>query len=196
MSLVPSVDIGVWNAWILVIAGLVLHVIPPTLATRFNTTLKKKFSEAPKDVYLDKNERRINVISVAFLLLLFAYSVFLPLQLATSWFYAGLVIFLLAEIAYLTTILPWVATPVDKPVTTGIYRYSRHPVYLTLLLQLIGAGIAAASWVFLLLTVLFMILFNKSVTPEERGCLEKYGETYRQYMNSTPRWIGLPRSGK
>jgi protein-S-isoprenylcysteine O-methyltransferase Ste14 len=41
-----------------------------------------------------------------------------------------------------------------------------------------------------------MILFNNSVAPEERGCLEKYGEAYRQYMNRTPRWIGLPRSGK
>jgi protein-S-isoprenylcysteine O-methyltransferase Ste14 len=97
---------------------------------------------------------------------------------------------------YLTTILPWAATPVDEPVTTGIYRYSRHPIYLTLLVQLIGVGIATASWLFLLLTVVFMILFNNSVAPEERGCLEKYGETYRQYVIRTPRWIGLPRSGK
>jgi protein-S-isoprenylcysteine O-methyltransferase Ste14 len=196
MSIIPAFKIGVWNAWILVIAGLLLHIIPPTLATRFNTTLNRKSSEAPKDVYLNKNERRINVISVAFLFLLFAYTVFLPLQLRTSWFYAGLAIFLLAEIVYLTAMLPWAATPVDKPVTTGIYRYSRHPIYLTLLLQLIGVGIATASWLFLLLTVVFMILFNDSVAPEEWGCLEKYGEAYRQYMNRTPRWIGLPRSGK
>jgi protein-S-isoprenylcysteine O-methyltransferase Ste14 len=128
MSLIPAFEVGVWNAWIFVIAGLLLHIMPPAVTTRFNTNLKKKFSEAPKDVYLNKNERRINVISIAFLLLLFAYTVFLPLQLGTSWFYAGLAIFLLAEIVYLTTILPWAATPVDKPVTTGLYRYSRHPV--------------------------------------------------------------------
>ena len=194
MTLIPVFEVGIWNAWIFVIAGLLLHIIPPTLATQFNTNLKKKFSEAPKDVYLNKNERKINVISIAFLLLLFAYTVFLPLQLGTSWFYAGLAIFLLAEIVYLTTILPWAATPADKPVTTGIYRYSRHPIYLTLLFQLIGVGIATASWLFLLLTVVFMILFNNSVAPEERGCLEKYGETYQQYMNRTPRWIGLPKS--
>lgn len=196
MSLIPVFEIGVWNAWILVIAGLLLHIVPPTLATRFNRTLNKKFSEAPKDVYVNKNERRINVISVAFLFLLFAYAVFLPLQLGTPWFYVGLAIFLLAEIVYLTTILPWVATPIDKPVTTGIYRYSRHPIYLALLVQLIGVGVATASWLFLLLTVVFMILFDNSVAPEERGCLAKYGEAYRQYMNRTPRCIGLPRSGK
>jgi hypothetical protein len=67
MSLIPVFEIGVWNAWIFVVAGLLLHIVPPTLATRFNRTLNKKFSEAPKDVYVNKNERRINVISVAFL---------------------------------------------------------------------------------------------------------------------------------
>jgi protein-S-isoprenylcysteine O-methyltransferase Ste14 len=92
------------------------------------------------------------------------------------------------------TIFPWAATPVDKPVTTGIYRYSRHPIYLTLFFQLIGVGIATASWLFILLTVVFMILFHNSVAPEERGCLEKYGDAYREYMERTPRWIGLPKS--
>jgi hypothetical protein len=106
MSLIPAFEIGIWNAWIFMIASLLLHIVPPTLATQFNTNLKKKFSESPKDVYFNKNERRINVISIAFLLLLFVYTVFLPLQLGTSWFYTGLAIFLLAEIVYLTTILP------------------------------------------------------------------------------------------
>jgi len=194
MSLIPAFEIGVWNAWIFVLAGLFLHIAPPMLATQFNANLKKKFSEAPKDIHLNKNERRLNAVSLAFLLLLFIYTVFLQLQLGTPWFYTGLAIFLLAEIVYLTTMLPWAATPVDKPVTTGIYRYSRHPIYLTLLFQLIGVGIATASWLFLLLTVVFMILFNNSVAPEERGCLEKYGETYHQYMDRTPRWIGIPKS--
>ena len=193
MSLVPAFEIGVWNAWIFVIAGLFIHIIPPMLATQFNANLKKKFSETPTDVYLNKNERRVNTISIAFLLLLFIYTVFLPLQLGTLWFYAGLAIFLLAEIVYLTTIIPWIATPANKPVTTGIYRYSRHPVYLTLLFQLIGVGIATASWLFLLLTVVLIILFNNSVAPEERGCLEKYGDIYREYMNRTSRWIGIPK---
>ena len=58
MSGIPVFDIGIWNAWIFVIAGLLLHMMPPMLATQFNNNLKRKFSEAPKDVYLNKNERR------------------------------------------------------------------------------------------------------------------------------------------
>jgi len=31
------------------------------------------------------------------------------------------------------------------------------------------------------------------VNVEEQGCLKKYGDTYREYMNRTPRWIGVPK---
>ena len=33
------------------------------------------------------------------------------------------------------------------------------------------------------------------VKAEERCCLERYGNVYREYMNRTPRWIGIPKSG-
>ena len=194
MSLIPAFEIGVWNAWIFILAGLFFHAAPPMMTTQFNTNLKNKSSEAPADVYLNKTERRINTFEVALLILLFIYSVFLPLQLGTPWFYTGLAIFLLAVIVYMTLLVPWATTPPDEPVTTGLYRYSRHPIYFTILVQLIGLGIASASWVFLLITIIFIITMNTSVTPEERGCLEKYGDAYREYMNRTPRWIGIPKS--
>jgi len=60
----------------------------------------------------------------------------------------------------------------------------------------IGIGIACASWVFLLLTMIWIILSDKGVIAEERECLEKYGEAYREYMNRTPRWIGTPKSDR
>jgi protein-S-isoprenylcysteine O-methyltransferase Ste14 len=37
-------------------------------------------------------------------------------------------------------------------------------------------------------------LMNMSAVNEERLCLEKYGDAYRDYMNRTPRWIGIPKS--
>jgi len=29
---------------------------------------------------------------------------------------------------------------------------------------------------------------------EEQGCLDHYGDSYREYMKRTPRWIGMPRT--
>ncbi len=127
-------------------------------------------------------------------LLMVIYSIFLPLKLGTVWFYSGLPIYLLALILYLMVFVGFATTPSNKPVTKGIYRYSRHPMYVTSFVLFIGMGIASASWVFLLLSVLFIILVSLSVVSEERFCLKFYGDTYREYMNRTPKWIGIPKS--
>ena len=57
-----------------------------------------------------------------------------------------------------------------------------------------GVGIATASWVFLLLSVLYVIVLLLWVDAEERHCLKFYGAAYREYMDRTPRWIGIPKS--
>ena len=44
------------------------------------------------------------------------------------------------------------------------------------------------------LLILFLILGNIVVNSEERYCKEKYGDTYKEYLNTVPRWIGIPKS--
>jgi len=61
-------------------------------------------------------------------------------------------------------------------------------------LILIGAGIASASWVFLLFSIVYIILCAILIRAEERSCVEKFGTAYREYINKTPRWLGLPKS--
>jgi protein-S-isoprenylcysteine O-methyltransferase Ste14 len=50
------------------------------------------------------------------------------------------------------------------------------------------------SWLFLLLAIVYTSLGFIYAGSEERMCLEKYGDAYREYMERTPRWIGLPKS--
>ena len=124
------------------------------------------------------------------------HSVFLPLKLGTSWFYAGLPICFLGLVMILIAVSNFATTPIDEPVTKGVYQISRSSMYFFGILTYIGAGIACASWIFLLLTMVIIILIHHSVVYKERWCLEKYGDTYREYLNRTPRWIGIPKSRK
>jgi protein-S-isoprenylcysteine O-methyltransferase Ste14 len=63
------------------------------------------------------------------------------------------------------------------------------------LLVIVGIGIACASWVFLLVAIVFAVAqMHILAIPEERFCLEKYGDAYREYMARTPRWVGIPKS--
>ena len=124
------------------------------------------------------------------------YAVFLPLQLGTIWLYSGLIIYLFGIVFIIVAILNFATSPKDKVITKGLYSFTRNPTYIGMLLLQIGLGIACSSWLYLLLAVVLMILLNANLSAEERYCLYRYGDDYRKYKNSTPRWIGIPKSSK
>ena len=192
MSAIPVFEIGVWNAWILLLL-LPLHPLIMMLIDKLVGTgniFKKMESPA-----LSKAERIINIFGSYVLFFgLFIYSIFLPLQLGTAWFYVGLALCVLGVVTWIIAIVNIAGIPLGEPWNKGLYRYSRHPMYLGLFLTLIGAGIASASWIFLLFSIVFIILCALLVSAEERFCLDKFGTPYREYMNRTPRWIGIPKS--
>ena len=189
MSLVPAFEIGVWNAWILMLY-LPLHPLIMMLIVKDAT----KKMEAPA---YDKTEKIISIFTNFVLVFgLFIYSIFLPLQLGSAWFYTGLALCVLGMIAWTIAIANIANIPLGEPWTKGLYRHSRHPMGLSAFLIFIGAGIASASWLFLLFSIVLIILSVILVIAEERFCLEKFGDAYREYMNRTPRWIGIPKSVK
>ena len=189
MSLIPAFEIGVWNVWIFMVCSIisVIFLFMPLVARgqKEGTAFTAYFSKMQKNAFSTTQ-------LIYFILII--YSIFVPLKLGTVWFYVGLPVFLVGLIPYAILAVNFVTTPLDKPVTRGIYRYSRHPMYVTGFLMLLGEGIASASWIFLLLFVVNIILPSLFVETEERYCIEKYGEAYREYMNRTPRWIGLPKA--
>jgi protein-S-isoprenylcysteine O-methyltransferase Ste14 len=119
---------------------------------------------------------------------------FLPLKLDTIWFYTGLPITLIVLVAQGGALVNWTNTPAGKPVTRGLYRYSRHPMYVTEVSLLLGISIASASWVFLSFPIRIGVGPVYFIKIEEAGCVGQYGAAYREYMNRTPEWIGIPKS--
>jgi protein-S-isoprenylcysteine O-methyltransferase Ste14 len=189
MQLIPAFGIGIWNAWIFT----AIFLIVPLLGWVINKEAYKKLGTLP-DMKLSKREKVIGNIANIITAIAFLYAIFLPFKLGTAWFYIGLFIFLLAVALLITAVISVIATPIDSPVTEGIYRYSRHPLYFSCLLALIAIGIATASWIILLAGILFFILVNFITGSEERYCKEKYGDTYIKYLKKVPRWIGIPKS--
>ena len=189
MSLTPAFEIGVWNAWIFMIWLLIQNY-----GTKFISKEIYQKAGEPSDVKTSRTQMINGYISVSLWLLTTIYSIFLPFKLDTIWFYTGLTVFILGLIINIVATIDFVTTPIREPVIKGIYRYSRHPMYLAMILIYLGVGIAAASWVFLFITVIWLVLIRLGVREEEYYCLQKYGDSYREYMNSTPRWIGIPQS--
>ena len=192
MSLIPAFELGLWNAWIFVLLGLLSGFVSWLLIGK---KALKKFRTVP-NIPKTSAENISDKIYLPLSLASMIYSVFLPIKLGTLWFYVGLTIWILSEVIGLISFVSFGTTPIDRLVTKGIYRISRNPVCLSGFLFNLGIGITCASWVFLLYAVVDITLMHISIGAEERFLLEKYGTSYREYMNRTPRWLGIPKSEK
>jgi len=194
MSLIPEFELGLWNAWIFMLYWVLSNLVPLLLSGwLIDREVLKKGSGTEM---LGETEKKISY-AVSFLpFALFAYSIFLPLKLWTVWFFAGFMIYLLGATIMTAGMLDFFTTAVDKLVTKGAYRFSRNPIYFGMFLIFGGTGIACASWIFLLITAVFIIISHSFIASEERSCLQKYGDAYREYVNRTPRWIGIPKPEK
>jgi protein-S-isoprenylcysteine O-methyltransferase Ste14 len=191
MSLIPAFEIGLWNAWIL----MVWSVIQSFGFILLNKDVYKKAGNPP-DLKLSRAYKIVSFLSMPLWLSAIAYSIFLPLQLGTLWFATGLTIYLFGLIMSISATVSFATTPINEPVTKGAYHYSRHPLYVALVLTYLGVGIASASWVFIIVAVLWASMLGVSVKDEELYCLGKYGAAYHDYMNRTPRWFGIPKAIK
>jgi len=74
-------------------------------------------------------------------------------------------------------------------VTTGIYRYIRHPMYSSLLFLTWGAVLKSMTMVSALLGVAASLALTATAKSEENENLARFGEQYREYMTRTHRFV-------
>lgn len=180
---------GMWNAWIPMLVYLLLNVSPFLLdALKITSNLTRKMGEVPGE----KKERIKNSLTTILLGVLFLYSFLLPLQQGSVWFFVGLLFWLLGLTFCLSALVTAAVTPEGRVFSSGVYRFSRHPLYLASSAVLLGVGLASVSGLFLLLSLVLVVTVFSSVNSEEQVCLETFGLAYQDYMKRTPRWIGWP----
>jgi len=80
-----------------------------------------------------------------------------------------------------------------KLVTSGPYRWVRHPLYTVGSSMFVSFGMMADNWFIAGLGVLAFILMALRTPKEEANLIEKFGDEYREYMNRTGRF--LPKIG-
>jgi protein-S-isoprenylcysteine O-methyltransferase Ste14 len=193
MSLIPDFEIDLCNAWIFMVPALLVTLLCMLLMT------KKGAPGGPARVTCEsKTTLLVACLSKIIYFPAVIYSVYLPLKLGTIWFYIGLPITLIGLVGNIIVFVDWGNTRAGEPVTRGIYRYSRHLMYVTGVFIFLSVSTLSALWVFLLFTIIFVVGVTRPyfVKIEEAQCLGHYGAAYREYMNRTPRWIGIPKSEK
>ena len=93
-----------------------------------------------------------------------------------------------------TTVNPLDPSKASRLVTDGVFRVSRNPMYLGLVLLLIGWAIGLGSASPWLVPPLFVIVLTVvQIIPEEQALSRRFGEQYLSYRRSVARWIGRVR---
>lgn len=182
MELFPSINVGLWNGWLLVaifyvIFGIVLLVLPkPVVARLYDRT---------------GQERPIarRALGVLFFFIWLGMTIVYPLKIDDPVFYLGIAIYAFGVIGMVVALINYGGTPLDEPVTAGLYKISRHPQQFMVSATFLGVGIAIGSWVaFFMMCVGFFAAHDK-ILEEEQACLQQYGEEYEQYLKSVPRYF-------
>ena len=89
-----------------------------------------------------------------------------------------------------TTVNPVKFKNVNRLVTNGIYRYSRNPMYLGMILIIISTTVYYLNFISVFSPLIFYIWINKFQISREEIFLEgKFGNEYLKYKSKTRRWI-------
>ncbi|RLF41218.1 MAG: isoprenylcysteine carboxylmethyltransferase family protein [Thermoplasmata archaeon] len=115
-------------------------------------------------------------------------------MLPTPWLLTisiGLIIFLTGAILYFKWEYFWYKTYRGQLVTTGIFRYIRHPHYTSILIIGFGLALFFYSLLALILAIVAIPIMIWSILDEEKYLIKEYGDEYREFMKKTP-WRMIP----
>lgn len=89
-----------------------------------------------------------------------------------------------------TTVDPRTPEASSALVCSGIYRYSRNPMYVGFAFWLLAWGIFLGDGWTLLGVVVFVLYMNRfQIIPEERALRELFGDEFRAYQHRVRRWL-------
>ena len=174
MSLIPAFEIGLWNAWIF----MVVFVIQMFVIMIVDKKIWKK-SHVQIEAKRNKYEKHIGTFANFFWLIAMIYSIFLPLNLSSFLFSISLIVFIIGLLILISASYDFIKTKPDKMIKTGVYKISRHPMYLSTFLIVLSVSIASVSWLFLVISIIMMFFFYKEALIEERFCLKTFGDEYK-----------------
>ena len=181
----------IWNLWVFFVPG---YGVIWAAMIRANRKRGKPIEDP--EFYKTSRGKACAVIGWIQLVALLLVSLFAPFNFGIP-FWVGLPFYLLGIALNLAAMHSFARFTGGLNVT-GIYRYSRNPMYIGAFF--LFAGLCLMSWTasvgsiaFLVLCVLSIPYFHWTVLLEEAFMERKYGDAFREYKNRTPRYAGVPK---
>jgi protein-S-isoprenylcysteine O-methyltransferase Ste14 len=152
---------------------------------------------------LDKKDFLIPPLAIFYFYIVFAAAFNLPTVSRQKFFQSGIVswvgvLFCIAGLSFLFLSLVSFGKSFrvgidqdcpDKLVTTGVFAYTRNPIYLAFALVLLGQFLLFSNWILLVYMIAAIWLFHRQVSREEEYLKKHYGQQYSEYCGRVRRYL-------
>lgn len=183
MDFFPILGLGLLNGWIYFVSYLII----------FGLVLSTCSKEVKKRLYdkslWDKTTRIITTIGKLFSLANIIMLIFGRLLIGNLEFYIGTVIYLVGLMFLVISLIHFRDSPLDEPITRGVYKFSRNPQLISIFITLTGMILVIGSWINLIFLGIVIVCTHYGILGEESALIEQYGESYLEYMKKVPRYF-------
>lgn len=173
-----------------VISGLLIVI--PILLTRYLLTSLLNKEAVRRAAFFPPTqgpEKPAYIVNIATTLLLLVLPFFLRINLHGLMGIAGLGISLVSLLLYGISIIHFARPDAGGINRSGLYAFSRNPMYVSFFLYFLGACMMTRSWLLLAVLVVFQVSVHFMILAEERWCMETFGEHYTDYQREVRRYI-------
>ena len=126
------------------------------------------------------------VSNVALFLYLFSTKIEADFSL---YFYGGVIYYCIGIILCLIATMNFAFPNAEGLNTNGLYYFSRKPMYIAYFVYFLGTCLLTQSGILFAILVFFQISAHWIILSEERWCIEKFGNSYKEYMDKVPRYL-------
>ena len=185
MEFLSELRLGLLNGWLplvlfYTIFGLLLLSFPKSVVARLYD----------RSGWTEK-QKAFSTFGKLFMFSWIILAIFTPIKLNGGVFILGCLLYVLGLAGFVASLLNYKDTPLDQPVKKGLYKISRNPQQVTILILYFGISFAIGSWLTIILLAVGAVMAHIRVLAEEKSCLEQYGDSYKNYMEEVPRYFAF-----
>jgi protein-S-isoprenylcysteine O-methyltransferase Ste14 len=183
LEFIPSLAIGWLNGWVFLAVFALTELIHIKICSKgvvIRLFDRKNWTQTQIIfTILGKVSTLINII-------LFFLS---PFKIVSIDFVIGVVLYSIGLVGLHVAIYNFRKAPLDKPITTGLYKISRNPQIFTIYISFLGICLVIGSWISIILLTVSIIGGHFGILGEEKRLFEQYGESYAEYKKKVPRYF-------
>jgi protein-S-isoprenylcysteine O-methyltransferase Ste14 len=187
MTLLPEFGVGWLGGWLLLFVWLSV----------FGLTIKLLPKDVVRKLYDESGwtpaQRTLTRIAKVLSLVMLVGMLFARLRVDAAVFWIGLALYVLGMDVLVVALVHFAQMPEGEPATNGLYRFSRNPQWVGLVMVFLGATFTTGSWLLVLLFCVTAVIYHFRILAEERSCRALYGESFEAYMKRVPRYLGVVR---